>query len=208
ARQISEVCPGLADINLERRYYRRTTTKKVTTTKKATTKPATTKKVTTKAYVPPTTTNGYVPPPKTTTAYVAPPKTTSGGYKPPGCAGSTYTVGSLDSCDSIAQAANTTVKNIVELNPGLNCYYLTLGQTICMPSTYKASPACSGYGPVPTTGTYAINARCKYNEPWRCNNGWILACDNVYYQYLQCTPGTICLGEPGKIYCGYPTCSK
>jgi peptidoglycan DL-endopeptidase LytF len=57
-----------------------------------------------------------------------------------------YTIFSGDICDNIAGAFKTTTQNLLQLNPGLNCAALTVGQRICVPS----SASSNGFQPIQT----------------------------------------------------------
>lgn len=46
-----------------------------------------------------------------------------------------YTIFSGDICDNIAGAFNTNIATLLQLNPGLNCGALNVGQRICVPSS-------------------------------------------------------------------------
>ena len=57
-----------------------------------------------------------------------------------------YTIFSGDICDNIAGAFKTTTATLLQLNPGLNCAALSVGQRICVPSVSSSS----GFQPIQT----------------------------------------------------------
>ena len=61
-----------------------------------------------------------------------------------------YTIFSGDLCDNIAGAFKTTTQNLLQLNPGLNCAALTVGQRICVPSS---AAGANGFQPIQTVCT-------------------------------------------------------
>ncbi len=61
-----------------------------------------------------------------------------------------YTIRAGDTLVRIATEYNTTVQDILRSNPGINPYYLMIGQQICVPLTVQLYPSC------PTTNYYVV----------------------------------------------------
>ncbi|HOM01926.1 MAG TPA: LysM peptidoglycan-binding domain-containing protein [Acetivibrio sp.] len=61
-----------------------------------------------------------------------------------------YTIRAGDTLAAIARTYGTTVQNIINANPGIDPYYLRVGQEICVPLTVQIYPSC------PTTNYYVV----------------------------------------------------
>ena len=61
-----------------------------------------------------------------------------------------YTIRAGDTLNIIASTYGTTVQEIINANPGINPYYLRVGQQICIPLIVQMYPSC------PTTNYYVV----------------------------------------------------
>ncbi|KAL9936299.1 hypothetical protein V8E36_005141 [Tilletia maclaganii] len=105
---------------------------------------------------------------------------------------STYTVASGDNCDSICQKNNVPRSQLTQLNSGLNCGGLQVGQKLCLHS--KEYDCTTTYTVASGDTCYSIATAKKISTQQLQDDNPGIDCNSIYVGHVLCvsatTPGT------------------